>query len=90
MMVEYKCYTWGNYRTCDEFGADITEDVITSEISFTFAMYIGRGNPFRYFGYYYDEETNMNCLQSRYYNTTGYIHNSRNAQWSQSNRGMDI
>ena len=32
-----------------------------------FATHIGRVNPFRYRGYYYDEETNLYYLQSRYY-----------------------
>ena len=35
-----------------------------------FATHIGRVNPFRYRGYYYDEETNLYYLQSRYYDPT--------------------
>ena len=67
LKAQYFYDAWGNHRICDEFGADITEDVITPDMSFTFATHIGRVNPFRYRGYYYDEETNLYYLQSRYY-----------------------
>ena len=70
LKAQYFYDAWGNHRICDEFGADITEDVITPEMSFTFATHIGRVNPFRYRGYYYDEETNLYYLQSRYYDPT--------------------
>ena len=70
LKAQYFYDAWGNHRICDEFGADITEDVITPDMSFTFATHIGRVNPFRYRGYYYDEETNLYYLQSRYYDPT--------------------
>ena len=45
LKAQYFYDAWGNHRICDEFGADITEDVITPDMSFTFATHIGRVNP---------------------------------------------
>ena len=47
---------WGNYSVHDEKGAKITK-----------ASFIGHINPLRYRGYYYDRETRLYYLQSRYY-----------------------
>ena len=50
---------WGNYSVHDDKGAKITK-----------ATFIGHINPLRYRGYYYDRETRLYYLQSRYYGFT--------------------
>lgn len=55
-MVEYKYDAWGK---CKVFNADGTENARES--------FIGNVNPIRYRGYYYDVETKLYYLQSRYY-----------------------
>ena len=55
--VKLRTYTydaWGN----------VTETVLTQAGTYYYARY----NPFRYRGYYYDTETGLYYLQSRYYN----------------------
>ena len=52
-VVEYKYDTWG--RVVGMEGSD-------------YGKWVGSLNPFRYRGYYYDDETGMYYLQSRYYN----------------------
>ena len=52
-VVEYKYDTWG--RVIGMEGSD-------------YGKWVGSLNPFRYRGYYYDDETGMYYLQSRYYN----------------------
>ena len=47
---------WGNYSVHDNKGAKNTS-----------ASFIGHINPLRYRGYYYDRETRLYYLQSRYY-----------------------
>ena len=47
---------WGNYSVHDDKGAKNTS-----------ASFIGHINPLRYRGYYYDRETRLYYLQSRYY-----------------------
>ena len=64
-MVEYGYDAWGNL-------------LFTSG---SMAGTLGADNPFRYRGYYYDDETELYCLNSRYYspewgrylNTDGYV-----------------
>lgn len=57
LLVEYTYDTWGNIISIkDNLGADITDE-----------KHIGLINPFRYRGYYYDSETNLYYLNSRYY-----------------------
>ena len=53
-MVRYIYDCWGNHAVVDADGADITTG-------------IGVLNPFRYRGYYYDTETGLYYLQTRYY-----------------------
>lgn len=55
-MVEYKYDSWGNHAVLDANGADITD-----------VNHIGVLNPFRYRGYFYDVETGLYYLQTRYY-----------------------
>lgn len=57
-IVEYKYDSWGEIISIkDENGIDITDD-----------NNIGIINPFRYRNYYYDKETKLYYLNSRYYN----------------------
>lgn len=67
LAARYEYDAWGNHRIYDEYGVDITEDIVTGGQSFTFGAHIGRVNPFRYRGYYYDAETGLYYLNSRYY-----------------------
>ena len=55
-MVEYYYDAWGNHKVVDEKGDEITD-----------LDNIGNLNPFRYRGYYYDTETGLYFLQTRYY-----------------------
>ena len=50
-VVEYKYYTWGAMRSTTG----------------TLASTIGKLNPFRYRGYFYDDETKLYYVGSRYY-----------------------
>ena len=55
VVVEYKYDAWGNHE------AEVAnEDYVT----------LAEINPFRYRGYYYDEETGLYYLQTRYYDPT--------------------
>ena len=56
VVVEYKYDAWGNHEVIDTNGNKITV-----------ATHIGNLNPFRYRGYYYDTETGLYYLQTRYY-----------------------
>ena len=53
-MVYYEYDAWGNHAVVDANGNDVTSG-------------IGVLNPFRYRGYYYDTETELYYLQTRYY-----------------------
>lgn len=56
LAASYNYGAWGNYSVHDDKGAKITK-----------ATFIGHINPLRYRGYYYDRETRLYYLQSRYY-----------------------
>ena len=56
VVVKYDYDAWGNHRVLDNTGAVITD-----------TQHIGHKNPFRYRGYYYDTETGLYYLKSRYY-----------------------
>lgn len=56
-MVIYKYSAWGNVSVLD--GSDTVN---------TSGTFIGNINPFRYKGYYYDKETGLYLVTSRYYN----------------------
>ena len=58
--ARYEYDAWGKCRVYNEEGIDITENTM-------YNSHIGRVNPFRYKGYYYDEDTKLYYLQSRYY-----------------------
>ena len=55
-VVEYKYDAWGNHKVVNSSGVEITDP-----------DHIGNLNPFRYRGYYYDRETGLYFLQTRYY-----------------------
>ena len=55
-VVQYRYDAWGNHAVVDGNGNEITS-----------ATHIGNLNPFRYRGYYYDTETGLYFLQTRYY-----------------------
>ncbi len=59
-MVRYIYDAWGNHAIVDSNGEDVTEGRKGIEG-------IGILNPFRYRGYYYDTETGLYYLQTRYY-----------------------
>ena len=56
VVVQYYYDAWGNHKVVDENGDEITS-----------STHIGNLNPFRYRGYYYDVETGLYFLQTRYY-----------------------
>ncbi len=55
-MVRYIYDAWGNHAVLDADGNDIDDP-----------NHVGNLNPFRYRGYYYDVETGLYFLQTRYY-----------------------
>ncbi len=57
VVVKYVYNAWGNHAVLDGAGNDITDD----------DLHIGNLNPFRYRGYFYDPETELYYLQTRYY-----------------------
>ncbi len=54
VVVKYHYDAWGNHTITDSNGKSVTNG-------------IGVSNPFRYRGYYYDTETKLYYLQTRYY-----------------------
>ena len=60
LVAEYKYDAWGNHRIYNSVGIDITEDM-------SYNNNVAKLNPFRYRGYYYDTETGLYYLNSRYY-----------------------
>ena len=56
LVASYNYGAWGNYSVHDKDGKKTTD-----------ATFIGHINPLRYRGYYYDRETRLYYLQSRYY-----------------------
>ena len=55
-MVNYSYDAWGNHKVMDAGGNVITD-----------TAHIGNLNPFRYRGYFYDRETGLYYLKTRYY-----------------------
>ena len=60
VVARYNYDAWGKCRVYTSNWVDITENS-------GYNNHIGRINPFRYKGYYYDEGTGLYYLQSRYY-----------------------
>ena len=48
-------------------GMDVTHDCTIGEVTTDVSRHIGNINPFRYRGYYFDRETGLYYLNSRYY-----------------------
>ena len=59
IVVKYAYNAWGNCKAWDANNDEIT--------AATHATHIGYLNPFRYRGYYYDVETGLYFLKTRYY-----------------------
>ena len=55
-VVKYVYDAWGHCKVCNPDGTENTD-----------AAFIGNKNPFRYRGYYFDAETGLYFLQTRYY-----------------------
>ena len=60
LVAEYKYDAWGNHRIYNSGGIDITDEI-------SYNSNVAKLNPFRYRGYYYDTETGLYYLNSRYY-----------------------
>ena len=56
VVVKYEYDAWGNHEVYDGSGTKITQ-----------GTHVGRVNPYRYRGYYYDEELKLYYLKTRYY-----------------------
>lgn len=56
VVAQYQYDAWGNCKVLDATGAENTS-----------STFIGNVNPFRYRSYYFDTETGLYFLQSRYY-----------------------
>ena len=56
LVAQYVYDAWGNHKVLDMSGAENTVET-----------FIGNVNPIRYRGFYYDEESGLYYLQSRYY-----------------------
>ena len=56
VVARYIYDAWGNHKVVDNIGNEITD-----------TAHIGNINPYRYRGYYFDTETGLYYLKSRYY-----------------------
>ena len=65
LVAEYKYDAWGNHRIYTGTGIDITDN--SSYNNSVAKLNVAKLNPFRYRGYYYDTETGLYYLNSRYY-----------------------
>ena len=82
VVVQYWYDAWGNHKVVSSNGT-----VITS------SAHIGNVNPFRYRGYYYDTETGLYFLQTRYYDPeVGRFLNRDSVQYAdpQTFGGLDL
>ena len=61
VIVKYKYDGWGNHVVLDGNGTKLTAENCTATNK------VGILNPFRYRSYYYDTETGLYFLQTRYY-----------------------
>ncbi len=59
VVVKYVYDAWGNHEVRKADGSELTD-----------STHIGNLNPFRYRGYYYDAETGLYFLKTRYYDPT--------------------
>ena len=56
ILARYIYDAWGNHKVVDNNGVEITD-----------STHVGNLNPFRYRGYYFDTETGLYFLKTRYY-----------------------
>ncbi|MBE7061823.1 MAG: RHS repeat-associated core domain-containing protein, partial [Clostridiales bacterium] len=56
ILARYIYDAWGNHKVVDNAGVEITDQT-----------HVGNLNPFRYRGYYFDTETGLYFLKTRYY-----------------------
>ena len=68
LQCKYNYDAWGNHRIYD--GSTLIYDSATGVIAAGYESHIAILNPIRYRGYYYDTETRLYYLQSRYYDAT--------------------
>ena len=68
LCYKYTYDAWGNHRIYD--GSTLIYDSATGVIAAGYESHIAILNPIRYRGYYYDTETRLYYLQSRYYDAT--------------------
>ncbi len=68
LCYKYTYDAWGNHRIYD--GSALIYDSATGVIATGYENHIAILNPIRYRGYYYDTETGLYYLQSRYYDAT--------------------
>ena len=68
LKASYIYDAWGNHRVIDGMtGMDVTHDFTIGGVTTDVSQHIGNINPFRYRGYYFDRETGLYYLNSRYY-----------------------
>ena len=68
LKASYIYDAWGNHRVIDGMtGMDVTHDFTIGGVTTDVSQHIGNINPFRYRGYYFDCETGLYYLNSRYY-----------------------
>ena len=68
LKASYIYDAWGNHRVIDGMtGMDVTHDFTIGGVTTDVSQHIGNINSFRYRGYYFDRETGLYYLNSRYY-----------------------
>ena len=68
LKASYIYDAWGNHRVIDGMtGMDVTHDFTIGGVTTDVSRHIGNINSFRYRGYYFDRETGLYYLNSRYY-----------------------
>ena len=69
LQCKYNYDAWGNHRIGNARN-ELIYDSVTGVIASGYESHIAILNPIRYRGYYYDTETGLYYLQSRYYDAT--------------------
>ena len=79
LVASYNYGAWGNYSVHDKDGKKNTS-----------TSFIGHINPLRYRGYYYDRETRLYYLQSRYYDFANYRFINADGQFTDGFIGSNL
>ena len=79
LAASYNYGAWGNYSVHGADGKKTTD-----------ATFIGHINPLRYRGYYYDRETRLYYLQSRYYDFANYRFINADGQFTDGFIGSNL